>query len=52
MPEWELSRRLPWKPSDQADVVTLLMVSLNFLSCWPNLRIVLMGPGAMAHRSQ
>jgi hypothetical protein len=24
MPEWELSRRLPWKPSDQADVVTLL----------------------------
>jgi hypothetical protein len=24
MPEWELSRRLPWKPSDHADVITLL----------------------------
>lgn len=24
MPEWELTRRLPWKPSDHDDVVKLL----------------------------
>ena len=24
MPEWELTRRLPWKPSDHKEVIKLL----------------------------
>jgi hypothetical protein len=24
MPEWELARRLPWKPSEQKEVIELL----------------------------
>jgi hypothetical protein len=35
MPEWELSRRLPWKPSDQADVVTLLRKQ-RLVDCGPS----------------
>ena len=35
MPEWELARRLPWKPSDQADVVTLLRRQ-RLVDCGPS----------------
>jgi hypothetical protein len=35
MPEWELSRRLPWKPSDQADVVALLRKQ-RLIDCGPS----------------
>lgn len=35
MPEWELTRRLPWKPSDQADVVTLLRKQ-KLVDCGPS----------------
>lgn len=35
MPEWELSRRLPWKPSDQADVVALLRKQ-RLVDCGPS----------------
>ena len=35
MPEWELSRRLPWKPSDHDEVVKLLRKQ-KLVECGPS----------------
>lgn len=35
MPEWELSRRLPWKPSDHDDVIKLLRKQ-KLVDCGPS----------------
>lgn len=35
MPEWELTRRLPWKPSDHDDVIKLLRKQ-KLLDCGPS----------------
>ncbi|MFO0911481.1 MAG: bifunctional DNA primase/polymerase [Pirellulales bacterium] len=35
MPEWELSRRLPWKPSDHCEVVRLLRTQ-RLVECAPS----------------
>ncbi len=35
MPEWELSRRLPWKPSDHDDVIKLLRKQ-KLVECGPS----------------
>jgi hypothetical protein len=35
MPEWELTRRLPWKPSDHDDVIKLLRKQ-KLVDCGPS----------------